>query len=56
MNTAYINASLGGILIGSSALLLMFFYGRIAGISGIFYGGLNQIKNPKESFPPAKFK
>ena len=48
---SYINAGLGGVLIGISALLLMFFYGRVAGISGIFYGGVNNLKSIRDSFP-----
>ncbi|MFT6407253.1 MAG: hypothetical protein ACJAQ6_000664, partial [Arenicella sp.] len=33
-----LGAIIGGLLIGLSATMLMWFSGRIAGISGIFYG------------------
>lgn len=33
-----VTASIGGILIGTSAILLLWLTGRIAGISGILYG------------------
>jgi uncharacterized membrane protein YedE/YeeE len=36
-----ISAAIGGALIGLSAVLLMVFTGRIAGISGIFAGLIN---------------
>ena len=36
MQASYINALLGGILIGLSATLMLLLNGRIAGISGIF--------------------
>ena len=39
-NFNWINALLGGILIGFSATLLLAFNGRIAGISGIFNGAI----------------
>ena len=42
-------ATLGGLLIGFSALTLMFFYGRIAGVSGIFLAGIEKLHKPKES-------
>ncbi len=42
-----LNAAFGGLLIGSSALMLMFFYGRIAGISDLFYSGLNTMNARK---------
>lgn len=45
MQASYLNALLGGILIGTSASLLLFLNGRIAGISGIFAGILNPVKN-----------
>jgi len=35
-------AVLGGFLIGAAAVLLYFTIGRIAGVSGIFFAGLNQ--------------
>lgn len=36
-----VSAAIGGVLIGLSAVLLMAFTGRIAGISGIFAGLIN---------------
>lgn len=36
-----ISALVGGMLIGLSAVLLLWFNGRLAGISGIFYGGFS---------------
>lgn len=55
MSALYLNALLGGFAIGASALLLMFFYGRVAGISGIFYGGISEIKNITHSIPQWAF-
>jgi len=40
-NFTPISAAIGGALIGLSAVLLMLFNGRIAGISGIFAGLIN---------------
>lgn len=40
-NFSPISAAIGGSLIGLSSVLLMFFIGRIVGISGIFDGVLN---------------
>jgi uncharacterized protein len=40
-NFSPISAAIGGALIGLSAVLLMLFTGRIAGVSGIFGGLLN---------------
>ena len=40
-NFTPISAAIGGALIGLSAVLLMLFTGRIAGVSGIFDGLLN---------------
>ena len=40
-NFTPVSAAIGGVLIGFSAVLLMFSTGRIAGISGIFSGLLN---------------
>lgn len=37
-NFTPVSAIIGGLLIGLSATLMMWFNGRIAGISGIFYG------------------
>ena len=44
-NFTPVSAAIGGALIGLSAVLLMLFTGRIAGISGIFDG----LINPKTS-------
>ena len=35
MNSAYVLASIGGVLIGLSAIFLMYFNGRVLGVSGI---------------------
>src|SRR5262245_12235402 len=40
-NFTPVSSAIGGVLIGLSAVLLMLFAGRIAGISGIFGGLLN---------------
>jgi uncharacterized membrane protein YedE/YeeE len=40
-NFTPVSAAIGGVLIGFSAVLLMLFTGRIAGISGIFGGLIN---------------
>ncbi|MGJ8679292.1 YeeE/YedE family protein [Paraglaciecola sp.] len=40
MNNVFIEAFLGGMLIGLGAILLMLLNGRIAGISGILHGAL----------------
>jgi uncharacterized membrane protein YedE/YeeE len=40
-NFTPVSAAIGGALIGLSAVLLMVFTGRIAGISGIFAGLIN---------------
>lgn len=37
-NFTPVSATIGGVLIGLAAVILMFFNGRIAGISGIFSG------------------
>jgi uncharacterized protein len=44
-NFTPVSAAIGGVLIGLSAVLLMLFTGRIAGVSGIFDG----LINPKTS-------
>jgi hypothetical protein len=41
INFTPVSAAIGGVLIGLSAVLLMLFTGRIAGISGIFGGLIN---------------
>lgn len=40
MNQIYVNALVGGLLIGSAAVLFLTLNGRIAGISGILWGAL----------------
>jgi len=40
-NFTPVSAAVGGALIGLSAVLLMLFTGRIAGVSGIFDGIIN---------------
>jgi len=47
VNLTPISAAIGGGLIGLSAVLLMLFTGRIAGISGIFGGLLDPGNNDK---------
>jgi uncharacterized protein len=47
-NFTPISAAIGGGLIGFSAVLLMLFTGRIAGISGIFGGLLDPGNNDKD--------
>ena len=41
-NFTPVASTVGGALIGLSATVLLLFYGRIAGISGIFWGALSQ--------------
>ena len=48
VNFTPISAAIGGGLIGFSAVLLMLFTGRIAGISGIFGGLLDPGNNDKD--------
>lgn len=43
-----LSAIVGGLLIGTSALMLMYFFGRIAGISDIFYSGLDTLNAKKQ--------
>ncbi|MEF2154844.1 YeeE/YedE family protein [Luteimonas sp. FXH3W] len=45
MNSVWITAAIGGVLIGLSASLLLWLNGRIAGISGITNGVLFPAKN-----------
>lgn len=45
MNEIYLQAALGGLLIGLSATLMLLFSGRIAGISGILFGLLERPRN-----------
>ncbi|NND01038.1 MAG: YeeE/YedE family protein [Gammaproteobacteria bacterium] len=44
-NFTPVSAIVGGLCIGLSATLLMWFNGRIAGISGIFHGAFDGAKN-----------
>jgi uncharacterized protein len=44
---APLHGGLGGILIGLSATLLMYFFGRVAGLSGIF-GGMLTLQPDRE--------
>jgi uncharacterized membrane protein YedE/YeeE len=42
MLEAYANPIMGGLLIGISATLMMLLNGRIAGVSGIFWGAITE--------------
>lgn len=44
MNQDWINALLGGILIGTSVSLMLLWNGRVTGISGIINGALSPVK------------
>jgi uncharacterized membrane protein YedE/YeeE len=44
VNQDWINALLGGILIGISVSLMLFWNGRVTGISGIINGALSPVK------------
>lgn len=44
MNQDWLNALLGGVLIGTSVSLMLFWNGRVTGISGIVNGVLSPIK------------
>lgn len=44
MNQDWINALLGGVLIGISVSLMLFWNGRVTGISGIINGALSPVK------------
>lgn len=44
MNQDWINALLGGILIGISVSLMLYWNGRVTGISGIINGALTPVK------------
>lgn len=44
MNQDWINALLGGVLIGISVSLMLFWNGRVTGISGIINGALTPVK------------
>ena len=48
MNSQYIDALIGGVIIGLSTLLLLYFNGKIAGISGIIANSINTPR--KENF------
>ena len=41
MNQDWVNAGLGGIIIGVAVSLMLLFNGRVVGISGILNGALN---------------
>ena len=41
---AYLTPVVGGLLLGLSALAMMLFSGRIAGISGIFWSAISSVK------------
>jgi uncharacterized membrane protein YedE/YeeE len=43
MFQAYIAPTVGGLLIGSAAVLLLYYLGRIAGISGIVWGAVSNL-------------
>ena len=45
--SAFIYPVLGGLLIGASSVLLLFFLGRITGISGIFWGAVQPSANAR---------
>ncbi len=44
MNQDWINALLGGVLIGISVSLMLFLNGRVTGISGIINGAISSVK------------
>lgn len=44
MESVYLQAFIGGLIIGVAALLLMLFNGRVAGISGITQSALTSLK------------
>ncbi len=44
MNTEWLQALWGGVLIGIAVSLMLFWNGRVTGISGIVYGILNPVK------------
>lgn len=44
MNEIFIQATIGGLLIGLSATMMLWLHGRIAGISGIVYGLIDRPK------------
>lgn len=45
MNIEWVHALWGGILIGISVSLMLFWNGRVTGISGIIYGLFNPVKS-----------
>jgi uncharacterized protein len=51
-NFTPVSAAVGGALIGLSAVLLMLFSGRIAGVSGIF-GGLISLRTSDRAWRAA---
>ena len=44
MNQDWINALLGGVLIGTSVSLMLYWNGRVTGISGIINGAMSPVK------------
>jgi uncharacterized protein len=52
MLSEFYSPILGGLLIGVSAVILLLFAGRIAGISGIFWRAISE---PKQAFWPVAF-
>lgn len=49
MNPDWVNATLGGLMIGASAALLLLGNGRIAGISGILGNALKGFRSPAQT-------
>ena len=49
MNHDFINATIGGLLIGFASIALLLFLGRIAGISGIVWQAMSQIRFPTDT-------
>tara|TARA_R110002124_G_scaffold1461_1_gene8599 strand:- start:92 stop:505 length:414 start_codon:yes stop_codon:yes gene_type:complete len=49
MNPDWVNATLGGLMIGASAALLLLGNGRIAGISGLLGNALNLTRSPAQT-------
>ena len=49
MNPDWVNATLGGLMIGAAAALLLLGNGRIAGISGLLGSALNLTRSPAQT-------
>ena len=49
MNPDWVNATLGGLMIGAAAALLLLGNGRIAGISGLLGNALNLTRSPAQT-------